>query len=72
MITSHAWFGPRNGHGWGWTPVSWEGGVVVVIFAAVVIGVCLAFGRQRKTGYITIGATAALLVVCPLTGTVPG
>ena len=71
MITRHPWFGPKR-IGWGWRPVSWEGWAATFLVAAVAVGSAIAFGRSAMTLYITIGAVAALLVICGLTGTEPG
>lgn len=72
MITKHPWFGPKNGIGWGWTPVSWEGWVVSALCLATIVGAYLVFGRAPMTTYVTLGAVAALIIICLLTGTAPG
>jgi hypothetical protein len=41
VITRHPWFGPKNGFGWGWTPVSWESWAATAICLAVIIGAYL-------------------------------
>ena len=71
MIVKHPWFGPRR-FGWGWTPISWEGWVVTILFLAVVLGASLIFGRAPTTIYVGLGAAAALVVICLLTGLPPG
>ena len=72
MISKHAWFGPKNGLGWGWTPVSWEGWAVSALCLGAIIGAYFVFGRAPMTTYVTLGAVATLIVVCLLTGTAPG
>ena len=72
MITRHPWFGPKNGFGWGWTPVSWQGWAVTCLCLAIIIGAYFVFGRAPTTTYVTIGVVAALVAVCMLTGTKPG
>jgi len=61
------WFGPRRWLGWGWTPASWEGWAVFVVFAGAAIGLAAA----RLAPLVSV-AVAALLVVCYLKGTPPG
>lgn len=72
MITKHPWFGAKNGLGWGWTPVSWEGWAASAICLIVIIGAYFIFGRAPITTYVTLGAVAALVLLCFLTGTAPG
>ena len=72
MITKRAWFGPKRGLGWGWTPVSWEGWLVVAICGAVIAAAFALFGQTPMTGYVVIGAVASLILVCVMTGTRPG
>ena len=71
MITKRAWFEPKR-IGWGWRPVSWQGWLITVVFAAVVIAACVAFGGTPTTFYVSVAAVAALVLVCLLTGTGPG
>jgi hypothetical protein len=69
MITKHPWFGPKNGLGWGWTPVSWEGWLVTTLCLLAIVGANFVFGRVPMTTYITLGSVAAVVVICLLTGT---
>ena len=71
MIVKHPWFGPKR-FGWGWTPITWEGWLVTVLFLAVVLGTCLIFGRSPLSICVCIAATAVLVVICALTGLPPG
>lgn len=71
MITKHPWFGPKNGFGWGWTPVSWEGWALTALCVAAILFGPFIFGRGT-TIYIAVGSVAVLLVACLLTGTAPG
>ncbi len=34
MITRRPWFVPKRHFGWGWSPASWQGWVVTLIFLA--------------------------------------
>jgi hypothetical protein len=61
------WFGPRRWMGWGWTPVSWEGWAVLVVFAGAAVGLVAA-----RLGPLVFVAVAPLLVVSYLKGTSPG
>jgi hypothetical protein len=72
MIVNHPWFGPKNGFGWGWTPVSWEGWVVIAIFLAVILGAMLFLRERSEILYVSAGAVMLLLGVILLTGTAPG
>jgi hypothetical protein len=72
MITKHPWFGPKNGMGWGWTPVSWEGWLVTALCLAVFFGAYFVFGRAPMTTYVMLGSVAALIIACLLAGTAPG
>ncbi len=72
MITSYPWFGPRSGISWGWTPVSWEGWAVVIIWFIIFAAAYVHFGRTRRFAYATLGLVVVLFVICTLTGTPPG
>jgi hypothetical protein len=72
MLTKHPWFGPKNGFGWGWTPVSWEGWAVTLFCLAVIVAAWFVYGRAPMTTYVTLGAIAALVLVCLVTGLPPG
>lgn len=71
MITKHPWFGPKR-IGWGWRPVSWEGWAITALSVAVVVAASIVFGHTSMTIYVAIGAVAALVLVCLLTGSSPG
>ena len=71
MITKYPWFGPKR-IGWGWRPLTWQGWLISFVFVAVVAAACIAFGGRPITVYVGLAATAALIVVCLLTGTPPG
>jgi hypothetical protein len=66
------WFGPRrDGLGWGWTPVTWQGWVVVAVFvAAIVAAPWLLEGGVAAIGIA--GALAGLLLVAWAKGSSPG
>lgn len=72
MITPYPWFGPRSGFGWGWTPVTWEGWAVVILwFAALALAYHL-LGSTRAFAFAVAGLVVLLIVICALTGTPPG
>ena len=35
-LTERPWFGPKR-FGWGWTPVTWQGWLVVIAFVAAIV-----------------------------------
>jgi len=71
MMTKRPWFGPKR-FGWGWRPVSWQGWLVTVLFAAVVVWASIAFRASPTSLFVDAGAVVGLVVVCFLTGTRPG
>ncbi|MBL7016834.1 MAG: hypothetical protein ISR84_04675 [Kiritimatiellales bacterium] len=68
------WF-PAKTYGWGWgPPVCWQGWVVFLVFAVLLIAApTLLPPDQHMIGYFTyiIGLVAALLFVCWKTGEKP-
>ena len=72
------WF-KRKLYGWGWAPVRWQGWLAIALFALVIVGIELSFGR--KTGlnkkdsivfFSSLAASiAALLSVCFMKGEKP-
>lgn len=70
-LTRRPWFGPRRLLGWGWSPVSWQGWMVVGLF---VVGIaCAAVFLHSIVLILAVEALliVALLVICLLTGTPP-
>jgi hypothetical protein len=63
----HPWFRAKT-YGWGWTPATWQGWLVVLIYAGTIGGSALLFLRPRPTvtgciEYVsTIAVASALLV----------
>jgi hypothetical protein len=71
ILGEKVWFEPRRWGGWGWTPASWEGWLVIVIVVAAIVAISAVMkgaGSVAPT-FVLIGA---LLVVCWLKGTSPG
>lgn len=69
MITQYPWLGPKNGLGWGWTPICGEGWAVTALCLAAIVGAFFVYGRAPIPVYVTLGAVAALILICFLTGT---
>jgi hypothetical protein len=65
------WFAPRRWGGWGWTPVTWEGWAVVVVFiVALVIGALVL--PAKAIGPSTLALAIMVVGVCVAKGTAPG
>ncbi|NCN52553.1 hypothetical protein GW943_01970 [Candidatus Parcubacteria bacterium] len=45
---NHYWF-KRKLFGWGWTPATWEGWLVFIVYIALVIGLALTLDEQSPT-----------------------
>ena len=70
-LTSTAWFGPKRHMGWGWTPVAWQGWVVLAVFLVLVlVNVVALTGAASLVGIAIL--TALLLGVTLVTGDPPG
>jgi hypothetical protein len=68
MSDDPEWFAPKRfGYGAG-LPISWQGWAVTLVYAAAVIGVCLAFkDRPLQLLAVVIPLTVALLTICART-----
>lgn len=71
ILGAKLWFKPRRWGGWGWTPASWEGWVVVAVSLVALLTVASVTGGGT-TLFCVAAVTIALLVVCALKGTPPG
>jgi hypothetical protein len=71
LLGKKLWFGPRTWGGWGWTPVSWEGWVVVALtgVAAIVLEILYADPDPITPAVLLV---LAICLVCWLKGTSPG
>lgn len=69
-ITGKPWFGPRR-FGWGWTPITWEGWVVSLVFLAAIVAAARLLTSTLRTVVIIL-LVVALLVASYLTGGAPG
>jgi hypothetical protein len=70
-VTNRPWFGPKRTIGWGWTPVSWQGVVVSVVFLVLVLASVI-FWQGWGAAIAVPVLVGLLLVVCLLTGDPPG
>lgn len=68
------WF-PAKTYGWGWgLPVTWQGWVVLVVYAAVLIAAGFLFNPGREPGKFAACvaiASAVLIGICWLKGEPP-
>jgi hypothetical protein len=69
-MSRRQWFGPRR-FGWGWSPVTWQGWVVVAVYVALLIAVA-ALTSTATTLVVAGTATVLLFGVMVLTGGRPG
>jgi hypothetical protein len=75
LIGEKLWFAPRRYGGWGWSPVSWEGWILVAAFVvAILVPIPMLNPQQHGTAFTawTVGLVAVLIVCCVLKGTRPG
>lgn len=61
------WF-KRKQYGWGWTPASWEGWIVMLAYVA---GVLYFFRNADAQALPFIMLTAALIIICFVKGEAP-
>lgn len=73
ILTKKAWFGPKRYLGWGWTPASWEGWLVTLVYVVILIAAG-AFNKARPENFTAtlIVTTAVFIAVIILTGDKPG
>ncbi len=55
------WFKAKQ-YGWGWTPVTWEGWVVTLVFVGVIVGITQTYSLSTPGNMIpfTIGMLLAI------------
>ena len=71
-MTRTPWFGPkRRMIGWGWTPTSWQGFVVLIVFLILMLGSVLLW-HGWGAGIAVPLLIAALLGTAVVTGDPPG
>ena len=70
-VTRKAWFGPKKMLGWGWSPTSWEGGLVTAGFIVLTLASVIIW--QGTGAMIAVPVLIGLLlVIVLLTGDPPG
>ncbi len=71
-LTKTPWFGPKRLIGWGLSPRTWQGGIVMIVFiAAVMLSIYLA--KNLLVKFIVLGILVVLfIIVVLLTGGKPG
>jgi len=70
-LVKKPWFGPRHLPGYGWSPITWQGWLVIVLFVVAILACAFLLpGVALKVG-AEIVLIALLLAVCLLTGTRP-
>lgn len=74
---SDLWFVTKR-YGWGWTPATWQGWVIVLGYIAIVIGLASFIGNgfDSRAGsttftFLVFLLTVLLLVVCYAKGETP-
>jgi hypothetical protein len=70
-LTKKPWFGPRRLPGWGWSPVTWQGWLVIVVFLAAIAGCAFLLPGVVLRLIAEAVLVLLLLAVCLLTGTRP-
>ncbi len=68
-VTETAWFGPKR-WGWGWSPASWQGWAVTVLFG--VLGQLAKSLPPRRRMVASLALVAGFFGVIFLTGDPPG
>jgi Na+-translocating ferredoxin:NAD+ oxidoreductase RnfD subunit len=57
------WFKQKN-YGWGWTPSSWEGWVVTMVYASAIVLGLQVFPKKSDFWFYFILLTVVLILVC--------
>ena len=70
-VTKKAWFGPKTVLGWGWSPVSWEGGLVSAGFIVLTLASVIIWPGTGAMIAVPV-LIGLLLVIVVLTGDPPG
>ena len=73
---SHYWF-RRKLYGWGWTPATWQGWLVIAIFLVIIVLIARSLPKVPTESELTwffarlVLAVSALLLICWRTGESP-
>ena len=71
-LVEKPWFGPRKIAGWGWSPASWQGWVVIAVFIVAIAACAFLLPSTAAKVVADIVLIGLLFAVCWLTGTPPG
>jgi hypothetical protein len=71
-LTKTPWFGPRRFPNWGWTPITWQGWAVTLVFIAAIAAAALLIHAPAAKVAVELVLIALLLAVSLLTGGAPG
>lgn len=69
LLARFEWFGPRRSGGWGWSPISWQGWLVMLVFLAAILW---AASRRPPRLRILMVLVGAFIAICYITGGPPG
>lgn len=64
-MSDRKWFKKKR-FGWGWSPATWEGWLVVLLYTLAVTLVSILLPAQR--GFLVMLLTALLIFICWLKG----
>lgn len=70
-VTSKAWFGPKKVLGWGWSPTSWEGGLVSAGFIVLTVASVIIWPGPGAVIAVSV-LIGLLLIIVVMTGDPPG
>ena len=75
MTARHRYWFPAKRYGWGWgPPTCWQGWLVVLLYALLVLAGCIAWPPPRDSVHFLLWmafVTALLIAVCWRTGEPP-
>lgn len=71
-LTTKAWFGPKRYAGWGWRVSSWQGFVILIIYALLILLIWVSFKDLIWAVILSILVTTGFVIVAMLTGDPPG
>ena len=65
------WFKNKR-YGWGWTPATREGWLVILVYLVLVLGIAFIYPPESGFFFVSIVAlTGALIFICYATGETP-
>jgi hypothetical protein len=77
-LTKNYWFRAKK-YGWGWTPASWQGWTIIVIYTLLLLwrGFAVKELFDTESSFVfryifeLVGITIPLIIICYLTGEKP-